>query len=514
MCFRSIMCPSAPISELLDFKACSTDEEYILFLGAIEVGDPIPENMIIDVNPFMVEPWSSPENSWYLYNLEDQGENGENDVRVTKFGYWKIMDAHRISTIGNKTILEFYEGQAPCGKKTGWMMHEYQVEQKAQGFNTAQNYCYLSRVLQSGQSSNSEELDRHLKNADLHCGQLESYLLCLAEQEENNFLSQETIDKSQMVLGDQWKVTDSNRLADERTTENSAEEMHALYDFSREDFLEMNDLLSLDSSSTSSDNSSNMSINSDEYFDADALLRDLQNENNLSMEVEHADCRFSISASVQSNRVIVSPPEPGLVRDRSSDIMVAESMPGNSVPDDGQDSHQTVSLPTTEHNEEGASPSASPQDSQVNHTVTESSQGSKFPLPTTGLQHNDGALSTRSQNIWVNRIVSESSQYRKSPLLTTGLQHNEGASPSARLQNSRVNRTLSESSQDRKSPLPTIGLQHNEGASPSSSSENSRVNRTFSESSQDSKSPPGQGTRSVSKIAKLGKYCCFVSFCP
>jgi hypothetical protein len=28
-----------------------------------------------------------------------------------------------------KIILEFYEGQASCGKRTGWMMHEYQVEQ-------------------------------------------------------------------------------------------------------------------------------------------------------------------------------------------------------------------------------------------------------------------------------------------------------------------------------------------------------------------------------------------------
>lgn len=86
------------------------------------------------------------ENVWYLYKLEDQQspntENQENNIKVTRTGYWKSMDAHRIptstQTVGTKTTLEFYEGQAPSGKRTGWLIHEYQADQKPQGLAAVQ----------------------------------------------------------------------------------------------------------------------------------------------------------------------------------------------------------------------------------------------------------------------------------------------------------------------------------------------------------------------------------------
>nr|CAD1837794.1 unnamed protein product [Ananas comosus var. bracteatus] len=106
------MCPSTPISTLQDINMSSTDEELILYLGGRKVGDPIPANVITDVDPFSIELENSSENVWYLYKLEDQQspntENQENNIKVTRTGYWKSMDTHRIptsaQTVGRKPL--------------------------------------------------------------------------------------------------------------------------------------------------------------------------------------------------------------------------------------------------------------------------------------------------------------------------------------------------------------------------------------------------------------------------
>ena len=87
--------------------------------------------------------------------------------------------------------------------------------------------------------------------------------------------------------------------------------MEAGYDFSKEDFVELNDLYDPESSSTSSDNSSLMSMNSDECFDAEALLGDIENEDDLNME-ECVDYRFSVTSSVRSDQVVIHQPPPGI----------------------------------------------------------------------------------------------------------------------------------------------------------------------------------------------------------
>lgn len=72
---------------------------------------------------------------WYLNWSDDQHpkDTAENSIRKAENGYWKPVDSSKIPTstgiMGMKIILEFYEGQAPCGKRTGWVMREYQVEQ-------------------------------------------------------------------------------------------------------------------------------------------------------------------------------------------------------------------------------------------------------------------------------------------------------------------------------------------------------------------------------------------------
>ncbi|XP_010939028.1 uncharacterized protein [Elaeis guineensis] len=308
------MCPSAPFSVPLDINASSTDEELVLFVGGRKFGDPVPDNVITEVSPFSVEPWNSPD-MWYLYNPDDpQSLNGECEIKVTRTGYWKPMGGLRIftstPTVGRKTTREFYIGKAPNGDKTGWTMHEYQTEQKThQGINKEQDHCSLYRVFfQINERPNHEEQHNSMIADAADGDYLEHVLLNLLEQ-ENNSSSSGAGNRSQMVGRDQQgQSVLSGTSVTGPETDSSAEDVYATCDFSKGDYLELNDLYSPGTSSSSSDNSSLMSVNSDEYFDADALLRDLENEHNPRVEEEHADCRYSVSASVKSNQVVIRPP--------------------------------------------------------------------------------------------------------------------------------------------------------------------------------------------------------------
>nr|CAD1837771.1 unnamed protein product [Ananas comosus var. bracteatus] len=314
------------------------------------------------------------ENVWYLYKLEDQQspntENQENNIKVTRTGYWKSMDAHRIptsaQTVGTKTTLEFYEGQAPSGKRTGWLMHEYQADQKPQGLAAVQDYSSLCRVFrQIDQWPNNDGQNKSL-SGDADCDSLGRYLLSLPGQ-ESNFSSQGPLNKSQIVAGDEPSVTNAGSLLNEPRSDHSAEEFNAMFDISNGDYLEINDLLSPDSSSSSSGNSSNRSNKFDELFDADALLRDLVNgRNSQSLQEERTDYRFSRSTLVRSNQVVIRPPQPGSIQSQNSNVVVSASVHGNS---------SDASSPTTSQ----ASSSTKSHNSNVNRTPPEGSQGNRSP---------------------------------------------------------------------------------------------------------------------------------------
>ncbi|KAH7510766.1 hypothetical protein FEM48_ZijujUnG0090900 [Ziziphus jujuba var. spinosa] len=70
---------------------------------------------------------------WYFFTpRERKYPNGERANRAAGDGYWKgtISDKPVVSnknTIGFKKALVFYQGKAPNGVKTNWMMHEYRL---------------------------------------------------------------------------------------------------------------------------------------------------------------------------------------------------------------------------------------------------------------------------------------------------------------------------------------------------------------------------------------------------
>ena len=73
-------------------------------------------------------------NEWYLFSLRDlKYATGQRTNRATMSGYWKATGKDKPVTrkgllVGMRKTLVFYQGRAPKGKKTKWVMHEFRME--------------------------------------------------------------------------------------------------------------------------------------------------------------------------------------------------------------------------------------------------------------------------------------------------------------------------------------------------------------------------------------------------
>ncbi|URE27176.1 Myosin N-terminal SH3-like domain [Musa troglodytarum] len=369
------MCPSAIESVPVGIDIHSPDEELVLFLDQRKPGDATPGNVVTEVNPFNVEPWNSPENIWYLYHSgAPRSPNGNSEMKVTRSGYWKPTNDLKIYTstcaIGRKMTLEFYRGKEPFGERTGWVMYEYQAEQHmSNGYNSSKkNYGSLCRVfLQTDRRTNQTEQFFSASAGDSGGEYIERMLLTLLEKEDGDSSSRISANNSQTVAEKgQEQSALSSRRPDEPLPGNSNENMFGTCDFSNGEFLEINDLCCPEKPSASSDNSSLMSVNSDEFFDTDALLRDIENDHGLGVEEELTYHRFSISAPTKSSQVVVRPSPPGSIN-RSADLVIEDSNPTSWFIRNGVTSHPEHSSSTDElwHNGKASTTSKS-QGSQAN----------------------------------------------------------------------------------------------------------------------------------------------------
>ncbi|XP_039126807.1 NAC domain-containing protein 21/22 [Dioscorea cayenensis subsp. rotundata] len=96
--------------------------------------------MMIDIDLNKCEPWDLPDmacvggKEWYFFSLRDKKySTGHRTNRATQSGYWKATGKDRQivrkgKLVGMRKTLVFYQGRAPKGRKTDWVMHEFRME--------------------------------------------------------------------------------------------------------------------------------------------------------------------------------------------------------------------------------------------------------------------------------------------------------------------------------------------------------------------------------------------------
>ncbi|PKA66966.1 NAC domain-containing protein 68 [Apostasia shenzhenica] len=124
------------------FRFHPTDDELVVHYLCKKVSQQrIPVPIIAEVNLYKYNPWDLPDKAlfgtkeWYFFTPRDRKyPNGSRPNRAAGRGYWKATGADKpvapsgnFRPLGIKKALVFYDGKAPRGVKTDWIMHEYRL---------------------------------------------------------------------------------------------------------------------------------------------------------------------------------------------------------------------------------------------------------------------------------------------------------------------------------------------------------------------------------------------------
>ncbi|XP_057526115.1 NAC domain-containing protein 6-like [Amaranthus tricolor] len=134
---------SSPNFELPGFRFHPTEEELLdFYLKNMVNGRKMHHDIIGYLNIYRFDPSDLPglakigEREWYFFVPRDRKQsNGGRPNRTTEHGFWKATGSDRkiVSlsepkrVIGLRKTLVFYQGRAPRGTKTDWIMNEYRL---------------------------------------------------------------------------------------------------------------------------------------------------------------------------------------------------------------------------------------------------------------------------------------------------------------------------------------------------------------------------------------------------
>ncbi|XP_068495509.1 NAC domain-containing protein 86 isoform X2 [Phaseolus vulgaris] len=179
----------APVSLPPGFRFHPTDEELVSYYLRRKInGRKIELEIIPEVDLYKCEPWDLPGKSllpgkdleWYFFSPRDRKyPNGSRTNRATKSGYWKATGKDRKvnsqnCAIGMKKTLVYYRGRAPHGCRTGWVMHEYRLDETQCETNTGLQDAYaLCRVFKKTAVIPPKVGDQHYVNVSTsHANQI------------------------------------------------------------------------------------------------------------------------------------------------------------------------------------------------------------------------------------------------------------------------------------------------------------------------------------------------------
>uniref|UniRef100_A0ACD5V4X0 Uncharacterized protein n=1 Tax=Avena sativa TaxID=4498 RepID=A0ACD5V4X0_AVESA len=125
------------------FRFYPSDQELVChYLYKKVANERADQGTLVEVDLHAREPWELPDvakltaNEWYFFSFRDRKyATGSRTNRATKTGYWKATGKDREvrspatrAIVGMRKTLVFYQGRAPNGSKTSWVMHEFRLD--------------------------------------------------------------------------------------------------------------------------------------------------------------------------------------------------------------------------------------------------------------------------------------------------------------------------------------------------------------------------------------------------
>ncbi|KAF7105119.1 LOW QUALITY PROTEIN: hypothetical protein CFC21_105959 [Triticum aestivum] len=181
---------AAPSLELPGFRFHPTEEELLEFYLKHHVTSSsknhqvrAPFDIIPTVHLYRHDPWDLPglaaiasEREWYFFVPRDGARKhaaGGRPSRTTERGFWKATGSDRAvrcaadpkRLVGLKKTLVYYQGRAPRGTKTDWVMNEYRLPDLAGAGAGEQQDVVLCKVYRKAVSL--KELEQRVAMEEL-----------------------------------------------------------------------------------------------------------------------------------------------------------------------------------------------------------------------------------------------------------------------------------------------------------------------------------------------------------